>query len=150
MQRDERISRRALLATGATAIGGLAGCVSSGSSQPEDYDVGMGAIDFRPVRLRVPPGTEVVWKNTNSRTHTVTAYEETIPDGASYFASGGYDSQAAAVEAYNNALEGGIPSTQTYSHTFEVPGEYGYFCVPHRDADMAGVIEVTPDATTQD
>lgn len=141
-----RLSRRALLATGATLLVGTAGCTSLGTSGAEgNYDIGMDAIDFLPERLTVTPGTEVVWRNTNSRTHTVTAYEGTLPDGAEYFASGGFDSQEAAVDAYNNALEGGLVTDETYSHTFEIPGEYGYFCIPHRDAQMNGIIEVTAE-----
>lgn len=149
MERPATMSRRAALASGLALVGSLAGCVTGGSSSPEDaYDVGMTSIDFEPRELTVTPGTEVVWRNTNSRTHTVTAYEGTLPAGAEYFASGGFDSQAAAVAAYNNALEGGIVTEGTFSHTFEIPGSYGYFCVPHRDADMAGIIEVTEDGTT--
>jgi plastocyanin len=150
MQRAGGTSRRAVLASGAALVGALSGCVTGGTSPPEDsYDIGMTSIDFEPRELTVRPGTEVIWRNTNSRTHTVTAYEGTLPAGAEYFASGNFDSQTAAVNAYNNALEGGIVSEGTYSHTFEVPGSYGYFCIPHRDADMAGVIEVTAEGTTE-
>lgn len=149
MERGVSTSRRALLASGVALVGSLTGCVTGRSSPSgNSYDVGMTSIDFVPRELTVTPGTEVVWRNTNSRTHTVTAYEGTLPEGAAYFASGGFDSQEAAVDAYNNALEGGIPSEDTFSHTFEVPGSYGYFCIPHRDADMAGIIEVTADTTT--
>lgn len=146
MERPVTSSRRAVLASGAGLIGSLAGCVTGRSSPPADsYDVGMTAIDFEPRELTVTPGTEVVWRNTNSRTHTVTAYEGTLPEGAAYFASGGFDGQEEAVNAYNNALDGGIVSRATFSHTFERPGSYGFFCIPHREADMAGIIEVRED-----
>lgn len=149
MQRGAATSRRAVLASGVAIVGSLAGCVTGGSAPPADsYDIGMTSIDFEPREVTVTPGTEVVWRNTNSRVHTVTAYEGTLPEGADYFATGGFESQRAAVDAYNNGLEGGIPSEDTFSHTFEIPGSYGYFCVPHRDAEMAGIIEVTSDATT--
>jgi plastocyanin len=145
-----RLSRRALLATSATLLVGSAGCTSLGTTRSEgEYDIGMDAIDFLPERFTVTPGTEVVWRNTNTRTHTVTAYEGTLPDGAEYFASGGFESQAAAVDAYNNALEGGIVTEETYTHTFEIPGEYGYFCIPHRDAQMNGIIEVAADTAEE-
>lgn len=142
-------SRRSLLAAGGATLAGLAGCLGVGSagSEPDgDYDVGMTAIDFVPERLEVQPGTEVVWRNTNSRTHTVTAYEEPLPEGATYFASGGFDSQAAAEEGYNNRLDGGLVTRQEFSHVFEEPGEYPYFCIPHRYAEMVGVVVVTEDA----
>lgn len=147
MGADSRLSRRALIATGVTVVVGSAGCTSLGTSQSdEEYDIGMDAIDFLPERLTVTPGTEVVWRNTNSRTHTVTAYEGTLPDGAEYFASGGFESQAAAVDAYNSSLEGGLVTDATYSHTFDIPGQYGYFCIPHREAEMNGIIEVVSDS----
>jgi hypothetical protein len=31
---------------------------------------------------------------------------------------------------------------QTFEHTFEAEGEYPYYCHPHRDAGMTGVIRV--------
>lgn len=151
MSGERTLSRRALLAGGAAALAGLAGC-SGGSAAPDaddDYDVGMTAIDFRPQRIEVPPGTTVVWRNTNSRVHTVTAFEETVPAGAEYFASGGFDSEAAAVDAYESRLAGGIQSGRTYSHTFQLPGEYGYYCIPHFNAEMQGVVVVSEDATTE-
>ncbi|MFB6112203.1 MAG: plastocyanin/azurin family copper-binding protein [Halobacteriaceae archaeon] len=142
-----RPTRRTVLGFGAGTLAGLAGCVAGSSSTPRkaDYDVGMSAIEFLPARLEVTVGTEVTWKNTNTRTHTVTAYEDGIPPAAEYFATGGYDSQAAAESAYYNALEGGLVTDQTFSHTFEVPGEYAYFCIPHREAGMAGTIVVRPE-----
>ncbi|MFB6103876.1 MAG: plastocyanin/azurin family copper-binding protein [Halobacteriaceae archaeon] len=141
-------TRRAVLGTAATALVSVAGCVSGGSAAPDpkdDYDVGMSAIAFAPDELTVPVGTTVVWKNTNSRTHTVTAYEDLIPAEADYFASGGFDSQSAAVNGYYNQLAGGIGSQETYRHTFSVPGDYRYFCVPHEQAGMTGTITVTDD-----
>lgn len=144
-------TRRSVLAGGAVGLAGLAGCAGdSAAPEPdENYDVGMTAIDFRPERLEVRPGTEVVWRNTNTRKHTVTAYEETIPDEASYFASGGFESQRAAEDAYDSRLAGGIESGRTFRHTFEVPGEYGYFCIPHVNAKMEGVVVVSEDAPTK-
>jgi plastocyanin len=71
----------------------------------------------------------------------VTAYESGIPDEAAYFASGGYDSEEAAREAWTN-LEGAITSGDTYEHTFEVPGTYHYFCIPHERGGMVGTVTV--------
>jgi len=139
-------TRRAVLGTVAATIPAVAGCLGGGSAAPgpdDEYDVGMSAIAFAPDELTVPAGTTVVWKNTNSRTHTVTAYEASIPDEATYFASGGFDSQQAAVDGYYEELAGGIRSQATYQHTFAEPGEYRYFCVPHEDAGMVGTVTVT-------
>ncbi|MDY6819952.1 MAG: plastocyanin/azurin family copper-binding protein [Halobacteriales archaeon] len=139
--------RRFLGAAGGLATTALAGCAgligAADSSEPADYDVGMTASLFRPPEIEVAVGETVVWKNTNSRIHTVTAYEDSLPEGAAYFATGGFDSESAAREGYSNGLKGGIDSGQTYSHTFEVPGTYGYFCVPHERAGMTGTVVVT-------
>ncbi|QLG64062.1 plastocyanin/azurin family copper-binding protein [Halorarum salinum] len=34
---------------------------------------------------------------------------------------------------------------ETYEHTFEVEGEYGYFCIPHEGAGMVGTVTVDGD-----
>ena len=122
---QEARSRRAFLAaTGTTAIAGLTGCL--GLFETDDYDIGMTAVAFRPETLTVSAGSTVVWKNTSSRAHTVTAYEGTLPEGTAFFATGGYDSEAAAREAWQSDGEGIVSTGETFSHTFELPGEYGY------------------------
>ncbi|NIS35939.1 MAG: copper-binding protein, partial [Actinobacteria bacterium] len=72
---------------------------------------------------------------------SVTAYEDGIPDGAEYFASGGFDSEQAARDNYPQ--EGDIPGGESYQYTFETTGEYEYFCIPHESADMVGTVTVT-------
>jgi len=139
---QEARSRRAFLAAaGTTATVGLTGCL--GLFEPDDYDIGMTAVAFRPETLTVSTGSTVVWKNTSSRAHTVTAYEGTLPEGTAFFATGGYDSEAAAREAWQSEGEGIVSTGETFSHTFEVPGEYGYVCLPHETSGMVGTIEVT-------
>lgn len=141
------MDRRSYLAgVGSLAAVGVAGCIGSGESSG-DYDVGMTTRDFRPEVLEVPPGTTVTWKNTSGTGHTVTAYENGIPDGADYFASGGYEDQQAAEAGWGGGSGGNIYSGETYEHTFEVVGEYNYYCIPHEAAGMKGVIVVTEDAT---
>jgi len=121
---------------------GLAGCLAGGSSSPGDYDVGMSATRFEPNRIEVSVGETVVWRNTNSRAHTVTAYEAGIPDGADYFASGGYESEQAARDAFYGSFGGALDTRGEYEHTFEVPGQYDYFCVPHESGGMVGSVIV--------
>ena len=133
--------RRFLAGLGTGAAVALSGCAAAGSSGGDDYDVGMTAVAFRPSELTVSVGETVVWDNTSSRAHSVTAYESGIPEDADYFASGGYDSEAAAREAWTN-LDGAITSGDTYEHTFEVPGNYDYFCIPHERGGMVGRIVV--------
>jgi plastocyanin len=136
-----RLSRRRLLGgLGAVATGGIAGC--SASSAEDDYDVGMTAVAFDPPEFTVAVGETVVWRNTSSRGHTVTAYDSGIPEDAEFFASGGYETTQEARDAFTSEFGGAIDSGETWSHTFEVPGEYQYFCIPHEQAGMVGTIVV--------
>jgi plastocyanin len=134
------MKRRAYLATVVGASAALAGC--SRSSADEEYDVGMSAMDFRPQEVETTVGEPVVWKNTSSRGHTVTAYEGGIPGDAAFFASGGYDTESAAREAWRTGGDGTIWGGQTYEHAFEVPGTYSYFCIPHESSKMVGTVVV--------
>ncbi len=96
-------------------------------------------LAFEPPTVTITPGDTVNWENAGSLTFTVTAYEERIPPDAAYFASGGFDAEAAAREAYP---DGGIGSGDSYAHTFRTPGTYEYFCVPQEGAGMTGTVEV--------
>ncbi|WP_049985464.1 cupredoxin domain-containing protein [Halobellus rufus] len=138
---DERLSRRRVLGGAVAAVTvGLAGC--SSSSAEDDYDVGMTASAFTPPELTIEVGETVVWRNTSSRGHTITAYDSGIPEDAEFFATGDYDSTEAAREAFRSEFGGSIDSGATWSHTFEVPGEYEYFCIPHEQGGMVGTIVV--------
>lgn len=138
--------RRVLAVVGSATVAALAGCAAVGANADgSDYDVGTTAVAFEPDRITVGVGDEVVWQNTSSRSHTVTAYESGIPDGARYFASGGYDSERAARTAWRRNLGGKIETGERFSHTFEAAGTYRYFCIPHEQAGMVGSVEVTSD-----
>lgn len=135
------MDRRGFLARAGVAAGaGLAGCTSVGGLSEGDFDVGMSQSAFLPQTFEIGVGETVVWGNDSSRPHTVTAYGEEIPPDATYFASGGFDSEQAARDGWPNA--GSIESGETYDHTFEVPGTFGYFCIPHEPAGMVGEIVV--------
>ncbi|MFC6836159.1 plastocyanin/azurin family copper-binding protein [Halomarina ordinaria] len=133
--------RRRTFLAGATgvSVGLLAGCL--GGSSPSDFDVGMSANAFEPREFEVSVGGTVVWANNGSRSHSVTAYESGIPADAEYFASGDFDSESAARDGYWDG-EGVIDAGEQYEHTFEVPGDYEYFCVPHEGGGMVGTIVV--------
>ena len=144
-----RYDRRAVLRRAgllAAATGSLAGCTTGageggdGGSGSGDNTVDMADVSFTPEKLTVPVGTTVTWANGKIG-HSVTAYEDKIPADAEYFASGGFDSEAAARKAYPS--KGNIPPGQSYKHTFEAPGTYEYFCIPHEAAGMVGTVEVT-------
>jgi plastocyanin len=165
---DRRTWLKTLAATGATVA--VAGCTSSGSgggggdggseatpTSTESPTSGGGGgssgdfvetstvemtdeLTFEPEDIRISSGTTVTWENVGSIGHTVTAYEDEIPDEAEYFASGGFDSQEAASDGYPE--EGNITEGGTYEHTFETTGTYEYYCIPHEMNGMVGTVKV--------
>jgi nitrite reductase (NO-forming) len=56
--------------------------------------------------LTVPVGTTVTWTNDDSAMHTVTAVDGSFDSG--FFDNG-----------------------ESWSYTFDEPGEYEYYCLPH-------------------
>jgi plastocyanin len=101
-------------------------------------------LAFVPETLTVSVGDTVTWENVGSIGHSVTAYEDELPEGAEYFASGGFDSEQAAKDAYapGDTDAGDIPGGESWEYTFETAGTYEYFCIPHEQAGMVGTIEV--------
>jgi plastocyanin len=98
-----------------------------------DAVVGMtNTLDFKPDTVRIPQGHTVRWENSSVIVHTVTAdpadatLDESVrlPDGAAPFNSGNLDPKA------------------TFEHTFDVPGTYRYFCIPHEGTKMYGTVIV--------
>jgi len=138
--------RRTFLATvGSGATLAIAGCLDGGAQATGDHDIGMTIDSFRPEELTVTAGTTVTWRNTSSHGHTVTAFQDAYPSEAAFFASGGYETEKSAREAWETDNGGVLKGGETFEHTFETPGRYDYFCVPHVDADMIGAVEVTPE-----
>jgi len=138
-----------LAALGATASASLAGCssaVSGVADDPcsgEDCHIGMNRTQFLPDVYEISVGDTVVWKNTSEAYHTVTAYEGLIPADATFFATGGFDNQEAARNAWQLEQGGRLGPRETFEHTFDVPGTYEYFCIPHERAEMDGKIIVS-------
>lgn len=142
------MDRRGYLATlsAGTAVA-LAGCttladVGERLSGEEEYDIGMSRNAFDPAEYEVRVGDRVVWKNTSGADHTVTALEDSLPEGADYFATGGYDDEETARGAWHDSRGGRLEPRETFSHTFDVPGSYDYICEPHVGAGMVGTIVV--------
>lgn len=155
---EDRVStprgRRAFLRTaGAVAVtGALAGCSDDGSGgngdgpdSVDDWLSGTGNYDsvqdrtgrssvtvevgargnnganaFAPAAVEVSPGTTVTWEWVDGH-HNVVATD------------GSFDSGTPERDA-------------TFSHTFDSPGTFYYYCDPHRSIDMKGAVVVTdPD-----
>lgn len=132
--------RRTFLAIASGASLGVTGCLGLADGE---YDVGMTTSEFRPETLTVAVGETVVWQNTSSRGHTVTAYEGGIPDEAAYFATGEFESESDARDAWNGGGDDGMLGPgASFSHRFDVPGRYDYVCLPHERGGMIGTIVV--------
>jgi plastocyanin len=92
------------------------------------------ALQFVPDTIWIREGQTVVWTNPTPVPHTVTADPDAVrdpdqvllPQGAETFDSG-------------NMFTG-----DEFRHTFTVPGEYRYVCVPHDMVGMVGTVIVEP------
>lgn len=146
------MKRRGFLAlAGAGVSASLAGCFDGEAAAAEDNRVTMTQVKFRPEELTVPVGTTVVFDNTSSHSHTVTA--SGLPDEADnseYFASGGFDDYEAAKAAWDARSGGKLEPGESYENTFTTPGRYDYVCIPHLRADMVGAIVVEPEDDSSD
>lgn len=142
------LSRREFLWT-ASGVAATAAVSSSEASAQDQVTIDMtDGLIFDPDSTTIAPGTTVVWENVGTVGHSVTAYEDEIPEDAEYFASGGFDGEQAARQAYPD--EGDVPGGETYEHTFDVEGTYGYFCIPHETAGMVAELTVSADAGGDD
>ena len=94
---------------------------------------------FDPQTITVSVGETVTFTNGSSASHSVTAYEDEIPEGAEYFSSGGFSSEQ---DARDSVAESILNSDATFEVTLDEPGTYKYFCIPHESQGMTGTIEV--------
>ena len=152
-------SRRGFLLTATAVTSTLAGCSGGGSGNGDGSGDGDATttttatttnseevvemtddLKFVPESMTVAAGTTVVWENVGSVGHSITAYEDEIPEGADYWASGGLESESDARDEYPSS--GDIGGGKTYEHTFETTGTHQYFCIPHETAGMKGEIVV--------
>lgn len=93
----------------------------NGNEEPGPNEVWMVGQSFTPGELTVETGTTVTWINESQLVHTVTSGTPGEPDGL--FDSG-------------NVSPGG-----EFAYTFDEPGTYDYFCIPHQPS-MTGTITV--------
>ena len=131
----------ATVGTGGAAPTSLAARPGSPVASPSAVVAGAQSVNvnmtdanlFQPATLTVPRGTTVTWTNTGQVGHTVTddpskaanPSDSVLPSGAQAWDSG--------------TVNGG----GTFSHTFDTPGQYVYFCIPHEALGMIGRITVT-------
>jgi plastocyanin len=109
-------------------------------SEGDDTTVRMEAGQrFEPEALTISVNQTVTFVNESGDAHTVTAYQDGLPDGASYFASGGFVSED---EARDDVASGLLSSGERFEAKFDGPGSYQYFCIPHEASGMTGRIVV--------
>ena len=130
--------RKTSLALSAAAVLLVACGGGDGGGSPGSIAMAAGQ-NFDPPTVRVSVGDTVTWTNESPETHTVTAYGDDLPDGAAYFASGGFGSEE---DARSNLSDGLIDPDETFEVTFDEPGTYDYFCIPHEGSGMKGTILV--------
>ncbi|PCR90363.1 DUF5059 domain-containing protein [Natrinema ejinorense] len=115
--------------------------VVEGVPDDADHVVDMQAVAFEPAELTVEQGETVAWTHASGEPHSVSAYEDGIPSDATYWASGGFESETDAREGWENG-QGAVTSGESYVHTFETTGKHEYVCIPHEAAGMVGTIVV--------
>lgn len=148
------LPRRRVLAGLCLGVAGTAGCLGGsgddgGTPPPADATVRLTpGRDFEPSTVRVRPGGTVRWRHEGRRLQTVTAYEDRIPPGADYFASGGTAREVGARILY--PLVGSLDTGDRYHHTFDTPGEYAYFSIPSEGNGMTGRVVVEEGAGSEE
>ena len=153
---ETKVSRRgfAKATVGATTIAatGTANAQTEAAGGGETHTVDMtDELVFDPDSITIAPGDTIVWENVGSVGHTVTAYEDDIPEEAEYFAAGGFDSEQAARNNYSpgDPDSGDIAGGESFQHTFETTGEYEYFCIPHETVGMVASVTVQEGGAQQ-
>jgi plastocyanin len=90
-------------------------------------------MKFEPASLTVPKGTTVTWRNASQTVHTVTDDQSKAANKA----------EAALPSGAQSWDSGDLNPGQTFTQTFDTPGTYRYFCIPHEMLGMTGTIVVT-------
>lgn len=116
----------------------LLALVACGSSEEGLVKANPGRV-FTPKEMTMAVGETVTWEIDGDEAHTVTAYDDGVPEGGTYFASGGFDSEEAALDDIAGGL---LEAGETYEVTFDEPGTYRYYCIPHEADGMVGTIVV--------
>ena len=99
--------------------------VVEGVPDGADHVVDMQAVSFEPAELTIEQGDTVAWTYAAGEAHSVSAYQDGIPEDAEYWASGGFESEEAARTGWENG-QGAVQSGQSYVHTFEATGTHEY------------------------
>jgi plastocyanin len=105
----------------------LAGLVFASPAAAFDWSTDVIDFEFKPSERRIALGDSVTWTFSIEGHTTVSTGGQ--PDSWRSISGG----------------DGANPQGTTYTHTFNTPGRFQYFCVQHKDF-MKGVVEVGTDA----
>lgn len=100
----------------------VSGLVLSAGTDAATFNVNVQNFFFQPDPIVINVGDTVTWTNNSGVFHTTTSGTNCNGDGI-----------------WNGSLSG---SGGTFSRTFDTPGTFPYFCVPHCSAGMTGTIVV--------
>lgn len=91
------------------------------------------ANQFQPATVTVARGTTITWLNVGTVPHTVT-------DDPTKAANPSDSVLPAGAQPWDSGM---IAGGENFSHTFDTPGQYVYFCIPHESLGMVGRITVS-------
>ncbi len=103
------------------------------NSKNADHIVDMPNLrDFDPETLTIKEGETVKWVNNSLFKHTVTCDSSKVKK----LENVGLPKKAKEWDS------GDIKPNESFIHTFNIPGTYKYFCIPHERMGMVGTIIV--------
>ena len=108
----------------------------SSAVEPGPNEVVTLSLRFMPEDITVPVGTTVTWRNGETIGHTITS-------GAwgDVNESTGLRGSQTADGLFDHALAPMGQEGDTFSFTFDEPGEYLYFCQPHLTMNARVIVE---------
>lgn len=106
------------------------------SLTPGENEVITLGLKFMPETITVPVGTTVTWRNGETVGHTITS-------GAwgDVNESTGLRGSQTPDGLFDHALAPKGQEGDTFSFTFDEPGEYPYFCQPHLTMNAMVIVE---------
>ncbi|MEX0684976.1 MAG: cupredoxin family copper-binding protein [Balneolales bacterium] len=93
------------------------------NEDPTTAQINISNFTFNPSNLEIEQGTTVTWINQDNEIHTATSGSDREQDGV-----------------FNS---GNIEPGEEYEYTFNEPGTYDYFCIPH--VGMSGIVTVNAE-----